>query len=54
MYYAGRAKETADAMEKELFEWLANWEKTHLQLLSDIDRELQESVWYDNKFWPMA
>ncbi len=53
-FYSGRASETSNQLEKELFEWLANWEKTHLQFLSEIDKELQQSVWYDNQFWPMA
>ena len=53
-YYTNRAKSTDDASEKELYEWLSNWEKTHLQFLSDIDKELQESVWYDNNFWPVV
>lgn len=52
-YYSDRANITKDPAEKELYEWLANWEKTHLQFLTDIDKELQEDVWYDNQFWPM-
>ncbi len=52
-YYSDRARATTDSAEKELYEWLANWEKTHLQFLTDIDKELQEMVWYDNQFWPM-
>ncbi len=52
-YYSKRAISTGDPLEKELFKWLTNWEKTHLQFLSDLDRELQESIWYDNKFWPV-
>ncbi|MFZ5515015.1 MAG: ferritin-like domain-containing protein [Candidatus Zhuqueibacterota bacterium] len=52
-YYSGRAHATDDAEEKRLYEWLAIWEKTHLQFLSDIDKELQQNVWYDNQFWPM-
>lgn len=52
-YYSTPAETAADPLEKELYNWLANWEKTHLQLLSDLDNELKESVWYDNNFWPM-
>lgn len=51
-FYSHRATTTPDSLEKELFNWLANWEKTHLQFLSDLDNELKESVWYDNRFWP--
>jgi len=51
-FYSQRATTTTDNLEKELFNWLSNWEKTHLQFLSDLDNELKESVWYDNNFWP--
>ncbi len=50
--YAGRAAETTDPNEKELFEWLANWEKGHHKLLIDLNHQLTEKVWYDNNFWP--
>lgn len=53
-FYSRRAQTTTNPVEKELFDWLANWEKTHLQFLSDLDNELKESVWFDNQFWPMA
>ena len=52
-YYSKRANSTDNPLEKELYQWLSNWEKTHLQLLSKIDNDLQERVWYDNQFWPM-
>jgi rubrerythrin len=52
-FYSERARASDDAMEKKLFEWLSNWEKTHLQFLSEVDRELQQSVWHDSNFWPM-
>lgn len=51
-FYSQRAQTTTNPLEKELFDWLSNWEKTHLQFLSDLDNELKESVWYDNQFWP--
>jgi len=50
--YGGRAKEAESENEKALYRWLADWEKTHLDLLVAIDRELTEKVWYDNSFWP--
>ncbi len=50
--YANRAKETTDPNEKELFEWLANWEKGHHKLLIDLNEQLTEKIWYDNNFWP--
>ncbi len=50
--YSKRAAETKDPNEKELFEWLANWEKGHHKLLIDLNKQLTEKVWYDNNFWP--
>lgn len=52
-YYQKRADETSDPEEKKMFGWLAGWEVTHMELLSEIDRELQEKVWYDQSFWPI-
>lgn len=52
-FYSEQADLAENAEAKELYNWLANWEKTHLQFLSDLDQELKESVWYDNQFWPM-
>lgn len=53
-FYSERANTSTNPLEKELFNWLANWEKTHLQFLSDLDQELKESIWYDNQFWPIV
>lgn len=50
--YEGRSREAETENEKVLYAWLADWEKTHLDLLVAIDRELTEKVWYDNSFWP--
>ncbi len=50
--YSKRAEETSDPNEKELFQWLANWEKGHHKLLIDLNKQLTEKVWYDNNFWP--
>ncbi len=50
--YANRAAESTDPNEKELFNWLANWEKGHHKLLIDLNQQLTEKVWYDNNFWP--
>ncbi len=51
--YAQRAQDATDSHEKALFAWLADWEKEHLEMLAGIDRELTETVWNDNSFWPM-
>ncbi|HPQ40621.1 MAG TPA: ferritin family protein [bacterium] len=52
-YYQKRADEASDPEEKKMFGWLAGWEVTHMELLAEIDRELQEKVWYDQNFWPV-
>jgi rubrerythrin len=50
--YSNRAKETTDPNEKELFLWLADWEKGHHKILNDLNEELKQSIWFDNQFWP--
>ena len=50
--YSGEADKTSDPAEKELYAWLADWEKTHLKVLNELDADLKERVWYDNQFWP--
>ena len=50
--YAARAREATDPNEKELYNWLANWEKGHHKMLLDLNKQLTEQVWYDNDFWP--
>ena len=50
--YEQRAKESDDPNEKELYQWLADWEKGHYQLLLDLNKQLTEKVWNDNNFWP--
>jgi rubrerythrin len=50
--YQRRANETADANEKEMYQMLADWERTHHRLLYKLNEDLKEQVWYDNHFWP--
>lgn len=50
--YAERAETAEDTGEKDLYRWLADWEKTHLDFLAEIDRALTEKIWNDNQFWP--
>jgi len=50
--YSDRASLATDKNEKDLFNWLANWEKTHHEILLQLDNELKESIWFDNQFWP--
>jgi rubrerythrin len=51
--YADRAKSAEDPEERALYEWLSTWEIGHLDSLNKLDRELTESVWGDNSFWPL-
>jgi len=50
--YAECAEKSQTNEEKELFSWLSNWERSHHQILIDMDKELKEAIWYDNQFWP--
>lgn len=50
--YTDRAAAATDPTEKALYDWLAKWERQHLDFLADINRELTEDIWYDTKFWP--
>lgn len=50
--YAERASTTADPDEKNLYAWLADWERTHLDFLAKLDRDIRENIWFDNSFWP--
>jgi len=50
--YSRQAENTDDQNEKDLYQWLAEWEKTHLKILNRLDEELKEKIWFDNQFWP--
>jgi len=50
--YSKQAELTSDPNERDLYKWLADWEKGHLKVLNDIDNELKEKIWNDNQFWP--
>jgi len=50
--YSERAESASDANEKELYTWLANWEKDHLNILAQLNKDLTEKIWFDNSFWP--
>lgn len=51
--YSARAKAATDTEEKALYQWLAEWETQHLELLAKIDRDVTETIWHDNNFWPL-
>lgn len=50
--YTKQANEATDANEKELFAWLAEWEKGHHKVLHELNEELKQNIWFDNNFWP--
>lgn len=50
--YSAQADNSTDSEEKNMFEFLRDWEKGHLDVLENINRELQDKVWFDNNFWP--
>ena len=50
--YSGRAGEAADPAERALYQWLAEWERSHQRFLARIHQELLEEVWQDSGFWP--
>jgi rubrerythrin len=50
--YQGRANEATDPNEKEMYQMLASWERTHFHLLHKIDEDLKEQIWNENHFWP--
>lgn len=50
-FYADRAQEAIDPKERGLYNWLSEWEITHLRFLVEIDKKLTESIWHDTNFW---
>ena len=50
--YEERGKKAETPAEKNIYNWLAGWEQSHLNILNELDKELKEQIWYDNKFWP--
>jgi len=50
--YTKSAQTASDPEAKALYEWLATWERHHLNMLLDIDKALREKIWFDNQFWP--
>jgi rubrerythrin len=50
--YTDWARKAADPEIKRIFEWLAQWEGQHLNILAEMDRQITEAIWHDNRFWP--
>ena len=51
-YYSKHEKLAETDGEKKLYKWLAQWEKDHMMMLAELDREIKEEIWHDNQFWP--
>lgn len=49
--YTNRAKEADDPHEKNLYQMLADWEKSHHKILYELDRNLKNRIWDDESFW---
>ncbi len=50
--YSSRAETATDPNETEMYQMLADWEKTHHHLLHRLNEDLKEDIWNDNNFWP--
>jgi rubrerythrin len=50
--YGQRAEATNDPHERAIYAALVAFEKEHLEKLVGVNREITESVWNDNQFWP--
>jgi rubrerythrin len=50
--YSNQAEISKDPNEKKLYLWLSDWEQGHLKVLSEMDKELRDKIWFDNHFWP--
>jgi rubrerythrin len=50
--YSASSEKATDINEKKLFYWLAEWERGHHKLLFELDRDLRDRIWNDNRFWP--
>ncbi|OFZ22167.1 MAG: hypothetical protein A2202_02700 [Bdellovibrionales bacterium RIFOXYA1_FULL_36_14] len=51
--YLKRSQTATDQEEMKLYKWLAEFEQGHLDDLVNIDQEIREKIWYDNRFWPI-
>jgi rubrerythrin len=52
-FYSGHASSAGSEEEKKLYQWLADWEKSHMLMMARLDSGLREKIWYDNQFWPL-
>ena len=50
--YSQRAQAAQSNDERCLYQWLVDWEKSHLQFLVQLDKEIRQDIWNDAGFWP--
>lgn len=51
-FYREKAQGAPQALAS-LYESLARWEQTHLDLLTSLNEDLRLRIWYDRRFWPV-
>jgi len=52
-YYTQQVDAAGSIEQENLYRWLSKWEKTHMRMLAELDKELREKIWFDNQFWPL-
>ncbi len=51
-FYDRGAADSPDRDCGRAFTVLADWERTHLELLVGLDRQIRDQAWFDSGFWP--
>ncbi|MGC9529752.1 MAG: ferritin-like domain-containing protein [Candidatus Bipolaricaulaceae bacterium] len=51
-FYRDQEAKAGTEAERQLYRWLADWERSHLELLMALDEDLRHKVWHDRHFWP--
>jgi rubrerythrin len=52
-FYTEQEKSAQDPDTKAMFQWLASWEKGHLDRLTALERAMREEIWNAAQFWPL-
>lgn len=50
-FYSEQAAKAVEPEEKQFYQWLAEWEKEHLDVLKQFNQELLDEIWNDDSFW---
>jgi rubrerythrin len=51
-FYKAQAEKTNNAVVKDFYKELADWESTHYQMLIHQQEEIQQDYWFQSKFYP--